>query len=78
VPWMGFSLARADVRCVRFRYAEGRRYGRNRDFHDPRLNFLAVCLFVKPCRLLRWFPSPLSGVVSALCFGPSSLGFAAV
>jgi hypothetical protein len=37
-----------------------------------------VCLFIEPCRLLRRLPSPLSGVMSALCFGPSSLSFVAV
>src|SRR5216684_8437804 len=75
---MRATPTRTDICGVWFGYAERGRYRRDCDSGEPRLNLFAECFFIEPRRLLRWCPSLSSGVMSALCFRPSSLSFLAL
>ena len=78
MPWMWKASSLANIRCIRFRDAEGSSDSRNRYISKRRLNLCPVGFLAKPIRQLRRLPRSKRGCVATLRLGAESFGFTAV
>jgi hypothetical protein len=78
MPWMSFSFAGTNSRCVGKGNIQRSSYGTDRKFRETRSNSFTVTMLVEPRWLLRWSPGSAGERVAASTLRPQGFSLFAV